>query len=729
MDKNKEIFNLIKNQKIDELIKMIKINNIVDFNIRDENYNYFLHYIINYNMITLLEFILKIKELKLRFDIIDTDGRTILYNCIKYNYIILLKMLFLYNNNNIGISIIDIKDKLGLTALHYSVIFNNKEAFIYMIENGADPYIKSKDNNNAFILCLMYKRKECLDYLLSKKFKLNFTNSNGESLVHTGILYNDDNVEKLLDSNINLNSVSWDYGLSILHLSIIMDKYNIFEKLLDKKVDINLADFHGNTPLHYIFIEKRLEYLDKFFKQDSIQFNNSNINGDTPLHILLESCDIDINTINNKILEKMIIETDLNIQNNNGVSPFMKIINCHQNSNLLQKFKDILVVKPLNFFIEDNKSTKIKLTPEILEILVESYYNSLKGNKEELSVEWELYCSKDQYKQLKEIINDKNSKNTDEICKNKIKSVIINERRSIPISNKINFNFDNGIFTNYCFYTGMMIDILFGIILLNHEFKNIGLEVVLDYPLTINSDIENYYKKIGLDYPYKMDFSNIEIIWTYQKIFFPTYFDDRLTKILKNKETKYIVIPIGIETSIGSHANIIFWDVEKKTIERFEPNGSNYPMRMNYNPSLLDDILENKFKIFDEKITYYSPYKFLPTISFQTLENLETSKCKKIGDPNGFCGVWCIWWIYQRMINIKNFQKLPHNMIADELIRYIKFDNLSFKSIIRNFGKKITDIRDKFLGNHKIDINDWVVGNYDDELLNKLEKEIYNSIK
>ena len=52
--------------------------------------------------------------------------------------------------------------------------------------------------------------------------------------------------------------------------------------------------------------------------------------------------------------------------------------------------------------------------------------------------------------------------------------------------------------------------------------------------------------------------------------------------------SKYIIIPIGIEISIGSHANILFWDIEKKTLERFEPNGSNYPMNLNYNPSLLD---------------------------------------------------------------------------------------------------------------------------------------------
>jgi hypothetical protein len=247
---------------------------------------------------------------------------------------------------------------------------------------------------------------------------------------------------------------------------------------------------------------------------------------------------------------------------------------------------------------------------------------------------------------------------------------------------------------------------------------------VLDYPITINKSLEDYYQKLSLDYPYKLDFSNIEIMWCYQKIFFPSFFDDIIKK--KYNDSKYIVIPIGIITSIGTHANILFWNIKNKTIERFEPNGSNFPNRLNYNPTLLDSLLENKFKQIDENIIYYPPYKFLPNISFQKIESLEIKKCK-IGDPNGFCGVWCIWWIYQRMLNIDN-DKLTIENIAENLIKYIKFDNISFKNVIRNFSKKITDIRDSYFKKYQIDINDWILGNYDENILNYLEKDIFNMI-
>ena len=722
-----EIFKLIKNKEFDKIYKIIKDKELTNFDFRDENYNYFIQYVVNYNLFEILKLILdlsKDESISIRLDILDTDGRSILYNCIKYNYLEIVQLLINYNKTNIGISIIDIKDKLGLTALHYSAIFNNMDAFKLLLDNNADPYLLSKDGSNIFIICLTYKRNIMIEYLLEKKYQINFTTQNGESLLQVAVNYqNEQIIDKLLECPINFNNTSSDFGLTVLHQSIILDNFELFKKLLDKNVDINYPDFYGNTPLHYIFIDGRFEYLELFFKNPKIKFNRSNINGEIPLHILLDS-NVDFDSINSTILDKIIMESELNIQNNQGVTCLMKIVL----NKLLVKFRDLLVIKPLNFFIEDNTFKHIKITDKILDILVESYYNQIKINKNELLLDWEKWCSNNMFEKLKLLIKpaSSNKVSSEEICKIKIRQVIIDEKRTLPKMTNINLNLDNGIFTNYCFYTGAPIDILFGLIMLLKTFKSKGLSIILDYPLTINTTLETYYQKIGLDYPYKLDFSNIEIIWSYQKLFFPSYFDDEIIKIYK--ESKYIVIPIGIETYVGSHANILFWDIEKKIIERFEPNGSNYPMGLNYNPVLLDNLLENKFKQFDTAIIYYPPYKFLPTVGFQILENLETSKCKKIGDPNGFCAVWCIWWVYQRMINIDN-PKLTIKNTAEELIKYIKFDNQSFKNIIRNFSNKITRVRDDYLKKYNIDINDWIVGNYSDDILNKLEKDILKNIK
>jgi hypothetical protein len=598
------------------------------------------------------------------------------------------------------------------------------EIFKLLLVNNANPYIQSKEGNNVFICTLMYKRNDMILYLLEiNKYKINFHNNSGETLLQVAINY--DNIiisNKLIELNcVKLNNTSSDYGLCALSQTIILDNLDLFKRLLEKDVDINIADFHGNMPLHYIFIYNRIEYLELLFnKNNDIKFSKTNINGELPLHILLDSIP-DLDIINKKILDKIILETDLNIQNNQGISCFEKIIT----NNLLERFKDILIIKPLNFFI-----TNVKLNDIILDILVSSYYNMIITNKEELVLDWEKYCSVGNLDKLKNLIKNGKAKDkttSKDICKDMIREIIIKEKRTLPLVNKINLHFDNGIYTNYCYFTGSPIDVLFGLILLNNDFNNKNLGVILDYPLTTNINLETYYKKIGLDYPYKLDFSNIEIIWSYMKMFFPSYFDDLIHKYLNNENIKYIVIPIGIDTATGSHANILFWDKNKNTIERFEPNGSNYPMGMNYNPELLDSLLSNKFTQYDSKLVYIPPYKFIPTIGFQLYENLETSRCKKIGDPNGFCAVWCIWWVYQRMININS--TIPHDMIAHNMIEKIKTEGGSFKTIIRNFSKKITDIRDSYLKKIDIDINDWIVGNYSEDMLTRLEKDIFKSLK
>lgn len=67
---------------------------------------------------------------------------------------------------------------------------------------------------------------------------------------------------------------------------------------------------------------------------------------------------------------------------------------------------------------------------------------------------------------------------------------------------------------------------------------------------------------------------------------------------------------------------------------------------------------------------------------------------------------------------------IPSNELANKLIKEIKFKNFNFKTLIRNFSKNISDLRDNFLSKYKIDINDFIVENYSNDLLNNLEKDI-----
>jgi ankyrin repeat protein len=122
----------------------------------------------------------------------------------------------------------------------------------------------------------MYKRNEMIIYLLKKKYNINFLTANGETLIQTATNYNNYLIiDLLLEININLNNKTNDNGLTILHQSVILDNFNLFNKLLNKNIDINLPDFYGNTALH-----------STVFKQ-----------GDTLMKLLLKRTDIELSLV------------------------------------------------------------------------------------------------------------------------------------------------------------------------------------------------------------------------------------------------------------------------------------------------------------------------------------------------------------------------------------------------------------------------------------------------
>jgi hypothetical protein len=710
---SEEIFLLIKKNEFKKLEEIFKTNNDIDLDIHDKNYNYIIHYLIIFNQIDLIKILL---DKNIRLDVLDFDGRTILYYPIKFNYKELFSILIEYNKKIIGISIIDIKDNLGNTALHYATVLNNIDIVKQLIDNNADPLIRNNDNDNVLHVALKYNRNEIIEYIISKLININFLTSSGENLLQLAISYQNIYIANLLieKRKINLNNQENDYGTTAIQQLIIQNNIKLFKKAISFGANINQQDIYGNTSLIYISSEKNEDLFDCLLSYDNLNYNLTNIDGETSLHIILNKN----KNLSKNIIKKIIKNTDLNIQDNDGKTCLYLLIYY----DLIIEFSDILVNKELNIFIYDKNNVSINdlidkssKKNNIIEIIIDSYYNSLINNNKKLKLDWEIWCGNNISEKIKTINKLKDNVN---ICKQKIKEVIINEKKSIPNINSINLIIDNGIFVNTCYYTGNTIDILFGILFLYRKFKSNGLNLLLQCPLTKNDDLIIYYKSIGLDFDYKLDFINFELLWSFQKLLFPINFEENMIKLIKI--SKYIVIPIGIEISKGSHANILFFDVKNKILERFEPNGANEPKEFNYNSNLLDKLIATKFSKIDPNIIYNTPNNYLPIIGFQIIENINENKCKRIGDPNGFCGIWCIWWVYQKL----KHPQIDSSTLALELIKELKVKNINFKNYIRNFSKNITDLRDIYLKKYKLDINDWIVGNYDDDILQKIDEEI-----
>lgn len=699
------IFNLIKKHKFNEIKKILFSDKIKDLNFHDGNNNYLIHYLINYNQIDILEKLLEKKQIRL--DIFDSEGKNILYESIKYSNYELLEILLKHNKTNIGISIIDNKDKNGNTALHNSIILNNFKAVKILLEYGGDITIKDNNGYNCLELALKYNRNNIFIYLLDKMSDIDINIYNEQSLLHLAIsCQNIEMIDILLSKNIKLNAKEIEFGASILQYAIVINNFKICEKIIDKNIDINLQDYNGITALMQALNEEEPNYeiLNLIINHNNINFNLSNMDGDTALHIILIKYNKYENILSKNNFEKIIMNTDLSIQNNRGNT----ILHLLLKNNLFMNFSYILKEKELNIFINNLKNEScfdlIMNDTKKINIVIDSYYNILLKDKSKLNLDWEIKCS--------------TKKDSELICKKKINDIIFNEKRSIPQFTNIKLDIDHGIFVNFCYYTGSTIDIICGLIYLYNKFSKLNFNILLNNELSKHDILIKYYESLGINDKIKLELINFEIIWCYQKIIYPTKFDESIKALLQ--KSKYIAIPIGIETATGSHANILFWDVKNKIIERFEPSGKYQPRGLNYNPKILDVLLINKFKSFDEDIKYLSPYDFLPIVGFQILEISENNKCNRIGDPTGFCGIWCTWWIFQRL---NNPTILP-SVLATELIKQIKLENHNFKTIIRNFSSHVTILRDNILKSNNIDINDWLTSNYKQNVLDNIERDL-----
>ena len=706
------LFEKIKEKKYNIILKYLKNNPEVNLNIQDNFNNYFIEYVIDSNNLPLIQYVLS-KNIFL--DILDNNGTTILYNLVKFNKIDILDLILKNDKSKIGIHILDKKDVKGRTALHYCIIFNNKECLNKLIEYRGDPYINDKNGNNIFFYCIIYKRTELLLDLFETFKNFRIRNSDGENLLQVSINYDNKEIYHYLitKTNINLNNKSKIYGTTALHQAIVKNDDKLIDLLIQYKADLALPDYLGNNVLHFAVMEKNSNLILKFLDLGGIDLNLTNLNGFIPLNLYLTEFDEYDNTILNKFIKSSI----LNIQNFNGSTSLLLL----GKSNKLFELKETLEKKLMNIFIQnyDGESlfNLIKDKDNLIELVTKSFFNNLDNN---LVIDWEKKCSFIKNNIKSDLLPQIKSK---EDCYKKIKETINNDKRSVPRVKQIKFDINSGIVLKDCFFSGFPIDTLFGLLWLNQENKKI--QFILDYPLTYNDSIENFYKSVGQNINFKMDFINSMILWTYQKIYFPDYFDYILQQKLKNK-ADIIVIPIGIETSQGAHTNILFWNRRKNILERFEPNGKNPPINFNYNPDLLDELLLQKLKKFniESKFTYLKPKDFLPEIGFQMIENLENETCSEIGDPNGFCTVWCIWYIYQKSQNLE----ISSKEIVEELINNIKLEGKSFKNLIRDFSKNISKYRDEYLQKVDLNINQWILTNYSVEKLQKLEKLIINII-
>jgi ankyrin repeat protein len=775
------IFETIKLQKWDELIKIIKTNDI-DYNIKDSSNTYLLEYAIIFNREDIIRLLI---EKNVRLDIVDENNKCILYNIIKFSYIPILELLLERDKETIGKSLLEIKDNDDNIALFYAIKFFNKECIKIILKNTINFYIKNIEGDNCLHLAIKSQNIDIYKIVSEYIKDIRARNNLGESYLHLMIKYKTyDMLDLFIDKNIEndfflqiLNSTDYKYNFTILHYACIYLDINIIN-ILDKyklleKIDGNIQDISGNIFYHYyinniiksekITIDeiKNITNLNNLFQKIKFNLNLYNIDGNTSGHLFFDNIEIFKKNKINVLINWITDNIDLNIQNFKGESVFFLIVK----NGYWKEIKNILITKKIDIFIIIEKKNTIfdyldkTDLDDFIDMITKSYLYQLTADD---SIKWLDYwdnrCKKILYKNelneteiellknLKVNLKDKN------ICYDIIHKKISNsitiflenkntfEMTSYPVANKFTKlikNYPNVVISTF---TGSSIDVMTGLIYLNNKFNMIStnfLSTSLEI-LNLNESLINCHN-INDDPTKKIcEVLGFEIVWKNKNLYLPSSKKGDLKSQLKslikyNRRNKYhfYIVPINIElvltNTVYNHANYLIIDIKNMEAERFEPHGAYAPVDLNYFAELLDVELENQMNSINTKIKYFKPKDYMPKIGFQ-IKEISELKSDYIGDPNGFCALWCIWWADMRMENPNISRDKLFKLINKELINR-KF---SYKKLIRDYSSYITQVRDNIFIKADTNINEWINDTISQKNLEQLNinlvKEISNML-
>lgn len=736
MDDYKNFFNLIKNKKTDLFINEInKLPENFDLSIKDETNNYLINYAIIHNDIKSVKLLL---DRKVSIDIFDFYGKSILYIPINFQYIEIIKLILSYNKKITGISILDIKDKFGDTAIFYAITNKNVQITNLLLNNNANPNMENINKYNALHYAIQMRSLEICKILIPHMDNINAVTSIGESALHIAAnLQLEQIVLLLLKNGIDLNLQQFNNEFTALHYIAINNNINIGKILIEHNIDCNLQDSHGNTILHIALINNNISLIKLILTKENINYNTWNIDQMYPLHIILYNIDL-FNKIKDNLgdemIKQIIYNSNVSIKDINGNTCLFLLCK----NNLWKNYIDVLNKKKLDIFLINNNNERIIDTinkndyDTFINLITSGYIYVLKRSSGLWTDELDLMCSYEfknipssVISELKKTYKVKNDIMYNKTCFNLIKKKITDniDNKITSYSNKFSvptnvtvIHSDNNV--QFCTYTGSTLDILIGLIYLLKKHNKICSTI--NFGKIKNMEVCDFYKSKGFIINSKCEALHFELLWIYPKLYIIDNFAELIKKCIY-KKSKYIIIPLGIDLDNGSHANYIIYDVHNITVERFEPHGSTFPIGFNYYPDILDNELEKIFVNIDNRCIYIRPKQFIPKIGFQTLDVID-SQNKQIGDPGGFCALWSVWYVDMRL-TYRFFDKIE---LIDRLIRYIKYNNLSFKNVIRNYGKNITELRDEILSKINLNINQWSNDIITNTQIDNFIKEIFN---
>lgn len=179
----------------------------------------------------------------------------------------------------------------GETVLHYaySKIKSQKPLFMFLLDAGASPNVRSKQSMSVQFEAFFIRDDE-IGEMIQDKYKgdINSQESNGRTLIHLALIDKDyDRMEYFIKRKASLE-VKDNEGRTMFMTAIISHSLDICKRLLDLGARIDSHDKLGNTPFMYVCSHSPLDKERFHFLLDNgCNFNTQNNEKEFPMSHLI----------------------------------------------------------------------------------------------------------------------------------------------------------------------------------------------------------------------------------------------------------------------------------------------------------------------------------------------------------------------------------------------------------------------------------------------------------
>ena len=191
-----------------------------------------------------------------------------------------------------------------------------------------------------------------------------------------------------------------------------------------------------------------------------------------------------------------------------------------------------------------------------------------------------------------------------------------------------------------------------------------------------------------------------------------------------NKTNRFVSMKVSFFIDTNTlHANIVLYDKQTNTLIRFDPYGDWEFIDAFFLDKLINKLFSKCVKT--KKVKYLKPGDYIGEANFQLTSNETEILSKNLGDPQGYCLAWCLWYMELKLSNPDVPDKeLIKNSIKQIITNANPESKYPLMAHIRAYATMLDNEKNKLLLSYGLTKQELYQVNYSDSTIGLIHKHL-----